>query len=48
MPFDKDVGIPCKTGVKTLVEPIYCPSIKPLEVVGKSMTNAQLIQIFSI
>ena len=48
MPFDKDEGIPCKAGVKTLLEAIRCPCIKPLVVVGKSMTHAGVIQIFSI
>lgn len=47
MSFDKDEGIPCKAGVKTPLEAIRCPC-PPLVVVDKSMTNAGLIQIFSI
>lgn len=46
--FGKDERTLCKAGVKTLLKAICFPYIKPLVVVGKSITNARLKHVFSI
>lgn len=45
MPFDKEEWISQKAGVKAFLKAIFCPCIKPLMLVGNSMTSARVIQV---
>lgn len=45
MPFDKDEGILQKAGVKAFLKAIFCPYIKPLMMVGISVTKPRVIQV---
>lgn len=42
MPFEKHEWTSQKAGVKAFLEAICCPCIKPLMVVGNSMTNSRV------